>query len=180
MPPFLFSYFFVSLSLQPFFFFSLHIFPPVLLSQLQSSFIPFFYSLGLPLMLFLPLPPSLRLLGISLLAQFTQPTHFMGLIPFLTVCLQVWGQVLICLSLFLPSLVSSLSFASLSLSPHSPTDGSSYSPFFLSFTDLTLFFYHSFPVFLNLCITLCLFVSLMFSSTTPLHPFDSSSSTLLP
>lgn len=39
--------------------------------------------------------PSFCLLSISLLVQFTQPTNFMGLIPFLTVCLQVWGQVLI-------------------------------------------------------------------------------------
>lgn len=44
----------------------------------------------------------LRLSGVSLLAQFNHPTDFMSLIPFLTMCLQVWGQVLICLSLFLP------------------------------------------------------------------------------
>lgn len=41
--------------------------------------------------------PSLSLLGISVFAQFSYPTHFMNLIPFLTVCFQVWGQILICL-----------------------------------------------------------------------------------
>lgn len=51
--------------------------------------------------------PSHSLLGISLLVQFSPPTHFMSLIPFLTVCLQVWGQVLICLLLFLPLFTSS-------------------------------------------------------------------------
>lgn len=54
----------------------------------------------------LSLPPR-SLLGISLLVQFSPPTHFMSLIPFLTVCLQVWGQVLICLLLFLPLFTSS-------------------------------------------------------------------------
>lgn len=115
------------------------------------------------------------------MAQFTQPTHFMGLIPFLTVCLQVWGQVLICLSLFLPSLASSLSFAPVSLPPCSHTDGSSHSLFFPfhSPTSLSLSTSHFLSFFLNPCITLslCLFVSslcyLMFSSTTPLQPFDS-------
>lgn len=87
----------------------------VLLSQLQSSFISFPCFPGLLLTSLLPLPPSLCLLGVSLLAQFTQPTHFMGLIPFLTVCLQVWGQVLICLSLFFPSLASSLTCFSFAL-----------------------------------------------------------------
>lgn len=131
--------------------------------------------------------PSLfpRLLGISLLALFTQPTHFMGLIPFLTVCLQVWGQVLICLSLFLPSLASSLSLAALSLTPYSPTDGSSHSlltPFYSStWLSLSLSSHRPFSFFLNLCITLyCVSFScyLVFSSTTPLHPFDSSSPSL--
>lgn len=51
--------------------------------------------------------PSYSLLRISLLVQFSPPTHFMSLIPFLTVCLQVWGQVLICLLLFLPLFTSS-------------------------------------------------------------------------
>lgn len=105
----------------------------------------------------------------------------MGLIPFLTVCLQVWGQVLICLSLFLPSLASSLSFTPVSLPPCSHTDGSSHSLFFPfhSPTSLSLSTSHFLSFFLNPCITLslCLFVSslcyLMFSSTTPLQPFDS-------
>lgn len=46
-------------------------------------------------------PPSSGLVGRSLPAQFAQPTHFMSLNPFLAACLQVWGQVLIRLSLFL-------------------------------------------------------------------------------
>lgn len=63
--------------------------------------------------------PYHSLLGISLLPQFTQPAHFMSLIPFLTVCLQVWGQVSIyslCFSHHLfPFLLTALSLAPCSL-----------------------------------------------------------------
>lgn len=110
-----------------------------------------------------------------------QPANtFYGLNPFSHCVFTGLGQVLICLSLFLPSLASSLSLASLSLSPCSSTDGSSHSlSFSFSFTHLTPSFPTSYflSFFLNLCITLslCLFCLsslcyLMFSSTTPLHP----------
>lgn len=61
-----------------------------------------------------PPPPFHGLVGRSLLAQFAQPTHFMSLNPFLAACLQVWGQVLIRLSLFLPLPLAALPLTSCS------------------------------------------------------------------
>lgn len=90
-----------------FFYISLSIFYPFS----SPSYVPLLSSSSAPLVSLsnhysLCLLP-LRLSGVSLLAQFNHPTDFMSLIPFLTMCLQVWGQVLICFSRFLPSFSSS-------------------------------------------------------------------------
>lgn len=94
LPPFPSTYFFFSFpqSLPPahlLFLPTPHFLVP--LSQLQPSFIFFHCSLARTITASPSLPPSLRLLGISLLAQFTQPTHFMGLIPFFSLCVYRFG-----------------------------------------------------------------------------------------
>lgn len=62
--------------------------------------------------------PSLSLLGISVSAQFSYPTHFMNLIPFLALCFQVWGQISILLSLLPHHSLSGSLTALLSLHNH--------------------------------------------------------------
>lgn len=87
-------------------------------------------------------PPSHGLVGRSLLAQFAQPTHFMSLNPFLAACLQVWGQVLIRLSLFLPLPLAALPLTSCStaLMAHRILN----TPCPPSFIDLPPFFHFTF------------------------------------
>lgn len=60
-------------------------FAPSLQSQLSSFFICPHRSLGVLSHHYCLCLPSFSLLGISVFAQFSYPTHFMNLIPFLTV-----------------------------------------------------------------------------------------------
>lgn len=71
--------------------------PPAALLCLSPPFLPVLHLLLTPLLpVSLPLSPRVVSAYLSWCSS-PEPIHFMGLIPFLTVCLPVWGQLSICL-----------------------------------------------------------------------------------
>lgn len=138
---------------------------PFLLVSVSAPIL--FISSSIALLVY-SLPSSPRY--ISFLAPLSQPRHLMGLIPFLTVCLQLWGRYWLASLCFSHHLLP-LSLTSLSISPCSCTDGSSPS-LILSLKHLLSHF--TFSVFLNFCITLSLCVFCISSICWCLFHYTSS------